>query len=112
MSKQIIRPWGTEDLFVENKQVTVKLLYVRCGEAESLQYHNHREEFWKVINGSPEIIIGAETFNAQIGEEFSVPALVHHRISAPKDDVTILEISTGHFDEEDIVRLEDKYRRV
>lgn len=112
MSTPIIRPWGTEDLFVENKPVTVKLLYVNQGEALSLQYHSKREEFWKVVSGSPELIIGTETLHPHVGEEFTVPVLTHHRILAPKDNVTILEISTGDFDENDIVHLEDKYNRV
>ncbi len=111
MSTPIERPWGTEDLFVENKQVTVKLLYVHKGEECSLQYHHHREEFWKIIAGSPRLVIGEETVNPKVGDELAVPAETKHRIAAPQDDVTILEISTGVFDENDIVRLEDNYNR-
>ncbi len=111
MSTPIVRPWGTEDLFVTNENVTVKLLYVKAGEACSLQYHTHRKEFWKVIAGSPELTIGEEVIRAHTGEEFTVPALTHHRITAVETDVTILEISTGDFDETDIVHLEDKYGR-
>ncbi len=112
MSTPIIRPWGTEDLFVENTQVTVKLLYVHAGEECSLQYHHHREEFWKIIAGTPTLVIGEETLTPKVGDEFTVSAETKHRISAPENDVTILEISTGQFDENDIVHLEDKYNRV
>ena len=104
-------PWGTEDLLVYNKPVTVKLLYVKFGEAPSLQYHHHRDEFWKIISGNPKIIIGDEIFYPKIGEEFNIPATVKHRISATADNVVILEISMGDFDESDIVRVEDKYGR-
>lgn len=105
------RPWGSFTRFTENEKSTVKLLCVNKGEQLSLQYHERREEFWRVISGNPDIIIGEETFNAREGEEFNVPVMVKHRISAPIDDVVILEIATGDFDENDIVRLEDKYNR-
>ena len=105
-------PWGTEDLFVMNKLATVKLLNIRAGEAPSLQYHHHRDEFWKIISGPPDIIIGDETFHSKIGQEFKIPAMTKHRIMATDNDAIVLEISTGEFDENDIVRLEDKYGRV
>lgn len=106
------RPWGGEDIFAQNEKVTVKLLYVKKGEAASLQYHNHRAEFWKVISGNPELTIGDEIVKASPGEEFSIEVGVKHRIAAPEGDTTLLEVSRGDFDEEDVVRLEDKYGRV
>jgi mannose-6-phosphate isomerase-like protein (cupin superfamily) len=105
-------PWGTEDLFVHNKTVTVKFLNVKSGEAPSLQYHRHRDEFWKILSGTPEVVIGDQTIRAVPGQEFNVPALTKHRIIATEDDAVVLEISFGDFDEKDIVRLEDKYGRV
>ncbi|MEI6843455.1 MAG: phosphomannose isomerase type II C-terminal cupin domain [bacterium] len=111
-SKKLSFPWGTEDLFVLNTPVTVKFLYVKKGEAPSLQYHHHREEFWRVVSGNPELTIGAEKAVAHPGEEFNIPKETQHRISATTDDVVVLEISTGEFDEADIIRLEDKYGRI
>ncbi len=105
------RPWGSFTRFTNNEPSTVKLINVNAGEQLSLQYHSKREEFWKVLSGSPEIIIGEEKFRAEVGDEFTVKTGMKHRISAPVDAVTILEIAQGEFDEEDIVRLEDKYNR-
>ncbi len=105
------RPWGSFTRFTNNEPSTVKLLHVNKGEQLSLQYHEKREEFWKVIEGSPKIVVGEETFVAQVGDEFNVAIKVKHRISAPNDNVVILEISRGEFDEDDIVRLEDVYGR-
>jgi len=105
------RPWGVERCLTKNEASTVKLLYVNRGESLSLQLHHHRDEFWKVISGNPETIVGEKTYNNKTGDEISVPRETAHRISAPTDDVTILEISTGDFDEHDEVRLEDKYDR-
>lgn len=105
------RPWGSFTRFTDNEKSTVKLLYVNKGEQLSLQYHMRREEFWKVLSGSPEIIIDDAKYEAKVGDEFEIPIESRHRISAPHDDIVILEIATGEFDENDIVRLEDKYNR-
>lgn len=106
------RPWGSFTRYTNNELSTVKLLHVNQGEQLSLQYHNKREEFWKVISGNPDIVIGDELHNAKEGDEFNIGVKVNHRISAPKDNVVILEIAKGEFDEEDIVRIDDKYGRV
>src|SRR3989338_2427257 len=105
------RPWGSFTRFTNNEPSTVKILHINKGEEFSLQYHTHREEFWKIIKGNPEIVIGEEKFYPSEGEEFVVAVGVNHRIDAPKDDVTVLEISKVEFDEDDIVRIEDKYNR-
>lgn len=106
------RPWGCFEQFTLNEVSTVKLHYVNKGESTSLQFHNKRDEFWKVVKGSPEITIGENVFTSEVGDEYDISAGTAHRISAPNDDVVILEISLGDFDEEDIVRLEDKYNRI
>jgi mannose-6-phosphate isomerase-like protein (cupin superfamily) len=106
------RPWGSFTRFTDNEQSTVKIINVNQGEELSLQYHMKRREFWRVLKGSPVFVIGEERLEGKEGDEFAVEQGVKHRISAPNGDVEILEISTGVFDEEDIVRLEDKYNRV
>lgn len=106
------RPWGSFTRFTENESSTVKILNINKGEKLSLQYHTKRDEFWRVISGYPEITIGEDVIEAKEGEEFNVPAETKHRISAPSGDVMILEIATGDFDEENVVRVEDEYGRV
>ncbi|TSC70072.1 MAG: mannose-1-phosphate guanylyltransferase/mannose-6-phosphate isomerase [Parcubacteria group bacterium Gr01-1014_46] len=106
------RPWGSFTRFTNNEPSTVKILHIDKGEEFSLQYHTHRQEFWKILKGNPEVIVGDKTEYPHEGEEFVIEPHVNHRIFAPNDDVTVLEISTGQFDENDIVRLEDKYNRV
>lgn len=104
-------PWGSFRLFVKNIPSTVKILFVKKGETLSLQKHFHRSEFWRVLRGNPEIIIGDKTIKSKVGDEFEVNQEENHRISAPEGDIEILEISLGDFDEEDIVRTKDKYGR-
>ncbi len=105
------RPWGNFVQFTKNEQTTVKILTINKGEELSLQYHNKRKEFWKVIYGNPQITIGEEKIIANVGDEFEIQEKVNHRIAAQNDKVEILEIAFGDFDENDIVRLEDRYGR-
>lgn len=106
------RPWGEFRQFTDNEPVTVKIILVKKGESISLQYHAHRIEFWKVLSGAPVVTIGGEIQTAVVGEEFTIAARVSHRIEAIDSDVELLEIARGIFDENDIVRLDDKYGRI
>ncbi|GMQ94925.1 MAG: hypothetical protein BMS9Abin13_035 [Patescibacteria group bacterium] len=106
------RPWGSFIEFTKNELSTVKILVVNPGEEFSLQHHKNREEFWHVLSGEPTVIIGNEEFTARKGDEFVVGMGEKHRVRAKDTEVRILEISFGEFDEDDIVRIEDKYGRV
>lgn len=112
MISSISKPWGSEELLVLNEPSTVKILHVKKGEMFSLQYHNDRDEFWKILEGNPTIFINEKVIEAKIGDIFNILRGDHHRISAPVNDVSVLEVSTGQFDQNDIVRLEDKYNRI
>lgn len=48
---------------------------------------------------------------ALVGKEFYIPRTTAHRIEAGTDGLSILEIATGDFDENDITRLSDRYGR-
>ena len=105
------RPWGSFKQIVHNKPATVKLIYVKKGEELSWQYHNHRVELWKILSGSPTILLHHEWVRAKAGDEFFIPQGMTHSIGAPEGDVLLLEVALGHFDEADIVRLKDRYSR-
>lgn len=104
------RPWGGFEQFCLNTPVTVKILKVTAGEAFSLQTHEHRDEFWRVLSGKAIIIAGEKEVEANPGDEFYMNKGDQHRISAI-EDTEVLEVAFGHFDENDITRLEDKYQR-
>ena len=105
------RPWGFFREFTDSDKGTVKIIFVRKGETFSLQRHEHRDEFWRVLSGNPDITIGEKIVRAKKSDEFEIQPKTEHRISAPIDDVEVLEISRGQFDENDIIRIEDKYGR-
>ncbi len=110
--KNDTRPWGFFRQFTENEPSTIKIISVDAGHRLSLQYHNKRDEFWVVLSGNPVIRIGETVTHAIAGEEFSIPKKTNHRIEALENNVQVLEIAFGDFDENDIVRIEDAYGRI
>lgn len=106
------RPWGKFEQFSCNELCTVKILTVNPNSSLSLQKHEHRNEFWRVIAGEAYITVGAaECQYAKAGDEFYIHAGALHRIRTAGLEAKILEISFGKFDENDIIRLEDLYGR-
>jgi len=106
------RPWGFFRRFTNNTLSTVKIISVKPNEELSLQSHNKREEFWRVIKGDGIFEIGDKKYIVEIGFENYIPLQVKHKMKAGRDGMEVLEISLGEFDENDITRYEDKYGRV
>ena len=107
-----IRPWGGFEQFTLNEISTVKILTIKKRKRFSLQHHKNRGEFWKFLDNPAIITIGKKNFRAKKGDEFKIPRKTNHRIQALNNDVHVLEISFGKFDEKDITRIEDDYGRV
>ena len=106
------RPWGRFEKFNENTPCTVKLLYINQGSRLSLQYHTKRNEFWRIIKGQALVQVQDKKVHLTEGENIAIPKGAKHRITAPNSDCVILELSFGEFDENDIVRIEDDYKRI
>ncbi|MBY0376632.1 phosphomannose isomerase type II C-terminal cupin domain [Patescibacteria group bacterium] len=106
------RPWGNFRQFTHNSSSTVKIITVKPLEKLSLQSHTKRTEFWRVIKGSGVIEIDEKKMSVIEGDEKTIPLGSKHRIEASENGISVLEISTGEFDENDITRYEDKYGRV
>jgi len=110
------RPWGKFDILAQNasKTVTVKLITINPNSRLSLQYHNKRSEDWTCLSGiATATIDGIETRLFQ-GNRIQIPIKVVHRLEASSGELgaQILEVAYGAFDEEDIVRIQDDYKRV
>ena len=106
------RPWGEFEQFTHGEPTTIKILTIQPGESLSLQYHNKRSEYWKVIFGWGKITVEDTVHNATEGDEFLINKGEKHRIETDSSKIKVLEISFGDFDENDIVRIEDKYNRI
>ena len=107
------KPWGHEEIFAHTDHYAGKILFVRQGEALSLQYHEIKEETLRVLDGELELVTGPdkntlETHVLKEGAVFHIPPRTLHRMVA-LTDCNLLEVSTSNLD--DVVRLEDRYGR-
>lgn len=118
--KLVDKPWGFEQIFAVNKQATVKMLYLYDQEMTSYQYHASRDEEILVVKGILKVYYKEEgeekiVLLTQQSQPMLIPRHIPHRFEGVKDDTDdvtwVLEISTGIYSEDDIVRLEDKYGR-
>jgi len=112
-ARVVDKPWGHEEVFAETPSYVGKILFIRRGEALSLQYHEVKEETLRVLDGALDLVVGddvetLETHRLEDGAVFHVaPGTLHRMIAV--SDCRLLEVSTNHLD--DVVRLEDRYGR-
>ena len=111
--RRVEKPWGWELVFAETDAYVGKLLFVRAGEALSLQYHEVKDESWLVREGRAVLELGAvgeeaERVEIEPGDAFRFRPGTVHRVTA-LEDLLVFEVSTPHLD--DVVRLEDRYGR-
>lgn len=109
--KTDIRPWGGFHQLTHNEHTSVKIIWVNPGEKLSLQTHMHRSELWMVIEGSMEVQLDDTTMTVSKDEHVFIPCGTRHRAMGLDAPCRWIEIAFGHFDEDDIVRLEDAYGR-
>ena len=112
--QRVEKPWGWELIWALTEQYCGKLLFVRAGEALSLQYHETKDESWFVQEGRAELELSAvgdaerEVVEIGPGDCFRFQPLTVHRVRAIEDTL-VIEVSTPDLD--DVVRLEDAYGR-
>ena len=111
--RRVEKPWGWELIWAEADTYVGKLLFVRAGEALSLQYHEVKDEAWLVREGLAQVELGRqgeglETIEIREGDALHYPPGTLHRVTAVEDTL-IVEVSTPHLD--DVVRVEDRYGR-
>lgn len=106
-----LKPWGRYEQFLYSELGTLKLVYVKHSEQFSTQRHKTRDEFWKVMDGRFEIILGKQKFVAKKGDEIFIPKKTIHGAKSLRGEGLLLAISYGHFDPKDKERISDKYGR-
>ena len=108
------KPWGSYVNLFKGKNFLVKELTVNSKSSISLQKHNHRSEYWRVIQGRPKITIKKSKFFKNPNESVFIPAGAIHRIeNYYKKQVKIIEVQTGPIlKETDIIRYQDIYDRI
>ena len=107
-----IRPWGKFRSFPHEHAKSIKIITVNPGAALSLQYHEHRCEFWIVLDLGLEVTVGDKAWNPEPNEEIFIPAKAPHRVRCVgQQSARIMELWLGDSSESDIVRLQDDYGR-
>jgi len=108
------KPWGYEELLINNGLYVIKELGIYEGHRISLQYHKIKHETWYILSGRGWVIIYGrmERYGDRLGKLciYDIPPGTIHRVSAEEDLTRILEVSTPELD--DVVRIEDDYGRV
>jgi mannose-6-phosphate isomerase len=111
-SVKVEKPWGRFEQYTHNLPCTVKIITVAPGGTLSRQYHHKRDELWVVLDPGACVELDGEVLHPEPGAKLFIPQGTVHRLSSESEGlVRVLEISFGHFDEDDIVRLDDIYGR-
>lgn len=109
--EKIEKPWGYEVIWAKTKGYVAKFLHINPEHRLSLQYHEKKEETIYVMAGNLKLQIGQDSEEKLVGPG----SIVHiepkkiHRFGAADSPVMLCEVSTPELD--DVVRLEDDYRR-
>jgi len=105
------RPWGTYEVLLEEENYKVKRITVNSYQQFSLQYHNHRDEYWTIVSGDGKVIIDGTEYSTSSKTSYYIPKQSVHRAAAGSEGLIFIEVQIGNCNEEDIVRLQDDYGR-
>jgi mannose-6-phosphate isomerase-like protein (cupin superfamily) len=110
----VIKPWGKYNILHQGLGFVVKKLTINPKSMISLQYHNHRSEYWTVQKGIVNVIVNENITTLQVGDSIFVPEKAIHRLMNHSEDIVeIIEVQFGKCcDELDIVRIGDDYNRI
>ena len=107
------RPWGTYTILEDTPGYKIKRLVVKPGKRLSLQKHFHRNEHWIVVSGTATVTVGKEVKTIRPNESTYIRMGETHRLeNEGKIDVVLIEAQVGEYTgEDDIVRIEDDFKR-
>ena len=110
---RVYRPWGFFETLHLGPGTQVKLIEVNPGAALSLQYHHKRAEHWVVVSGEAAVVRGDDDLVLKENESTFIPIGMKHRLeNTHRQPLRIIEVQVGSYlGEDDIVRLEDRYKR-
>jgi len=108
------RPWGTYTVLEQADGYKIKTIVVKPGKRLSLQKHLHRSEHWIVLSGIATVTVGKKVEEVRANESTYIKMGEIHRLeNRGKVDVVIIEAQVGEYTgEDDIIRIEDDYKRV
>jgi mannose-1-phosphate guanylyltransferase len=107
------RPWGTYTVLEDTPGYKIKRIEVKPGKRLSLQKHYHRNEHWTVVSGTATVTVGDTTKYVRPNESTYIKMGEIHRLeNEGKIPVIMIEVQVGEYTgEDDIVRIEDDFKR-
>jgi sialic acid synthase len=113
MSKSVTKPWGSYENIAEEDGRIIKLMFVAPQQTLSLQSHEHREEYWLVLEGTAEVTVNDKSMTLdRFGSVQIGMGDVHRLANNSSEGLCVLEVQSGSkLSETDIVRYQDRYGR-
>jgi mannose-1-phosphate guanylyltransferase/mannose-6-phosphate isomerase len=110
---KVHRPWGSYQSIDMGERHQVKRIVVKPGGRLSLQKHHNRSEHWIVVHGTAQVTVNELVKIVHENESIYIPIGATHRLENPgKIGLELIEVQTGSYlGEDDIIRIEDDYRR-
>lgn len=111
--KRVYRPWGYYEGLDAGDRFQVKRIMVKPGSKLSLQMHHHRAEHWIVVSGTARVVRGDDSLLLSENQSTYIPLGARHRLeNVGKVPLHLIEVQSGSYlGEDDIVRIEDDYKR-
>lgn len=111
--RKVYRPWGSYETVDFSERFKVKRITVKPGAALSLQKHQYRAEHWIVVRGSALVTLGDKKITLMEDQSTYIPVGAYHRLENPGETpLELIEVQSGSYlEEDDIVRVEDRYGR-
>jgi len=131
-----VRPWGSFINLADNVKCTVKVMTLLPEQRLSVQYHRKRDQLYYaleiglIVSHTPGIFLSLkkkyelkdlleiwsttsiDTKVYDIGAMFYFPAgCLHTCLNSTDESIIFLDVAFGENDEEDIVRIIDRYGR-
>lgn len=109
----VSRPWGTYSVLEDTERYKIKRIVVKPGKRLSLQKHLHRSEHWVVVSGTATCTVGDKVFYVRPNESTYIQIGEVHRLQNEGNlPLVIVEVQVGEYTgEDDIIRIEDDYKR-
>ncbi|MDM2827706.1 mannose-1-phosphate guanyltransferase [Citrobacter sp. Cpo089] len=112
--REVYRPWGKYDSIDKGERYQVKRITVKPGEGLSVQMHHHRAEHWVVVAGTAKVTVNGKIELLGENESIYIPQGATHCLENPgKIPLDVIEVRSGaYLEEDDVVRIADRYGRV
>lgn len=113
LHNKVYRPWGSYTTLENSSRYKLKKIVVKPNQRLSLQKHHHRSEHWVVVSGTALVTKNGVEKIVQVNESTFISMGETHRLENPgKIDLILIEVQVGEYTgEDDIIRLEDDYKR-